>query len=80
MPDRELKNQALGHTAQNGSWPWLGLSRGLAETSGKAEDRRAEDLAQVKGLILADSGAEGRGERSGGTGSNVIITAVEAVV
>lgn len=69
MPDRKLKNQALGHTAQNGSWPWLGLSRGLAETSGKAEDRRAEDLAQIKGLILADLVAEGRAERSRGTGS-----------
>ena len=44
------------------------------------EHRRTEDLAQIKGLILAGLTAEGRRERSRGTGSDRIITTVEAIV
>lgn len=73
MPDGKLNHQALGHKAQNGSWSWLGLSQGLEETFRKAEDRRAEDQAQIRCLILAGWAAERSGERSGGTESDVTI-------
>lgn len=79
MPDRKLKHQAFVYTGQMASglgWAIMRFCRNFWKR-GAQKDR---DLAQIKGLILAGLAAEGRRERSRGTGRDMIITTVEAVV